>query len=274
MNDSSGGRTRVAGLVAAAAVALVLMFLTGPLRFVPVAALGAVLIIAALSLLDLRSLRHFWTISKTEFMISLIATACVIRFGAIKAILFVVALSLVRFVRVIARPRAEVLGAIPGIPGFHSLDRHRDAVLTPGLVLFRFNGPVVFFNADYFKREVLAAAAREGGQLRWFAIDMIPITQFDVTGLDAITELEAELARRGAVLVLAGRRAETAQYFESRNLSRVVPADRHFTTIRKVLQAYCAAFDLADTASAGGQDAAVDVDAALDDDNNERISDR
>lgn len=246
MNDSSGGRTRVAGLVAAAAVALVLVFLTGPLQFVPVAALGAVLIIAALSLLDLRSLRHFWTVSKAEFLISLIAMAFVIRFGAIKAILFVVVLSLMRFLRVVARPRVEVLGTIPGMQGFHALERHGDAVVTPGLVLFRFNGPVVFFNADYFKREALAAAAREGDRLHWFAIDMIPITQFDITGLDAMIDLEAELARRGALLVLAGRRAETAQYFESRNLARLVPEERHFPTIQKVQQAYYTAVAFAD----------------------------
>jgi high affinity sulfate transporter 1 len=248
MNDSSGGRTRVAGLVAAAAIAIVLMFLTAPLQFVPVAALGAVLIIAALSLFDLRVLRHFWMVSKTEFLISIIATIFVIRFGAIKAILFVVVLSLLRFVHVVARPRAEMLGTIPEVQGFHSLDRHSNAVATPGLVLFRFNGPVVFFNADYFKREVLAAASRAGEGLRWFAIDMIPITQFDITGIDAIVELNAELARRGVLLVLAGRRGETTQYFESRGLPPPVPADRHYTTLRKAQRTYCTAMAINDPA--------------------------
>ncbi|MET0378512.1 MAG: SulP family inorganic anion transporter [Spongiibacteraceae bacterium] len=246
MNDSSGGRTRVAGLVAAAAIALVLMFLTAPLQYVPVAALGAVLIIAALSLFDLASLRHFWMISKTELAISLIATAGVIRFGAIKAILFVVVLSLLRFVQVVARPRTEVLGTIPGVQGFHSLDRHRNAAALPGLVMFRFNGPVVFFNADYFKREALAAAGREGERLCWFALDMIPINQLDITGIDAVIELEAELTRRGAALVLAGRREEIAQYFGARNLPRLVSADRHFTTLRKAQRAYCEAMAIAD----------------------------
>jgi high affinity sulfate transporter 1 len=240
MNDSSGGRTRVAGLVAAAAVAIVLMFLTEPLRFVPVAALGAVLIVAALSLLDVSSLRHFWRVSKTELLISLIATTCVIRFGAINAILFVVVLSLVRFIQIIARPRIEILGALPGVQGFHALDRHGNATSTPGLVLFRFNGPVVFFNSDYFKRAVLKAADREGAALRWFAIDMIPITQFDITGIDAVMELDTELARRGVVLVLAGRRAETSGYFQSRGLPDLVPADRHYTTLRKVQDEFSA----------------------------------
>lgn len=259
MNDSSGGRTRVAGLVAAAAVAMVLMFLTAPLQFVPVAALGAVLMVAALSLFDLASLRHFWMVSKTELLISLIATTCVIRFGAIKAILFVVVLSLMRFIQVIARPHFEILGTIPGVQGFHALDRHSNAIVTPGLVLFRFNGPVVFFNADYFKRVVLATVDRAGEQLRWFAIDMIPITQFDITGIDAIVDLEQDLSRRGIALVLAGRRAETAQYFQSRNLPPPVPADRHFTTILKAQHAYCAALNIVDPTAA--QRDATDIDS-------------
>lgn len=244
MSDSAGGRTRVAGLVAAAAVALALLFLTAPLRFVPVAALGAVLIKAALSLLDLGSLRHFWQVNKLEFLISFIASTGVIRFGALQAIVFVVVLSLVYFVKLAARPHAEILGTIPGTEGFHALSRHPDAVVIPGLVLFRFNGPVVFFNADYFKREALAAASREGAQLRWFVLDMLPITQADVTGIDAVIELKAELTRRGALLVIAGRRAETALRIQARGLPELVPDDRHYTTLLTAQRAYCAAMGI------------------------------
>lgn len=259
MNDSAGGRTRVAGLVAAAAVALVLLFLTAPLQYVPVASLGAVLIMAAFSLLDFASLRHFWALNRAEFAISLIATAGVIRLGAIKAILLVVVLSLLRFVQLAARPRTEILGAIPGIQGFHALGRHANAVTAPGLVLFRFNGPVVFFNADYFKREVLKVADALGGPLQWFVIDLLPITQLDVTGIDAIATLEAELARRNVLLVCAGRRAETALYFETRGLAPPVPADRHYTTLRKAWLAYCAAKSSADPMAATGE-TIVDID--------------
>lgn len=107
---------------------------------------------------------------------------------------------------------------------------------------------MVFFNADYFKREVLNAAGKEGDGLRWFAIDMIPITQFDITGIDAIAEIDAELARRGVQLVCAGRRAETTLYFESRGLPRLVPIERHFTTLRKARRAYCEAMAIAEPA--------------------------
>lgn len=233
MSDASGGRTRLTGLFAAAAVALVLVFLTGPLQFVPVAALGAVLIMAALSLLDLGSLQRFWAIDKREFLLSMIATFGVIWVGALEAILFVVLLAVLRFVQLTARPRAEVLGSIEGMPGFHALDRHPEAAVTAGLVLFRFNGPLVFFNAGYFKREALAAANQQGDDLRWFVLDMIPLTQLDITGIDALLDLQAELASRGVELVAAGRRSESSQ--------GVSPV-RHYPTLRKAQQAYRKAF--------------------------------
>lgn len=244
MNDAAGGRTRVAGLFAAGAVALVLVFLTEPLQFVPVPALGAVLIMAALSLLDLSSLKRFWIIDRREFLLSLIATFGVIWVGAIEAILVAVLLALVRFVRLAARPRCEVLGTIPGLPGFHSIDRHRDAVTTPGLVLFRFNGPLVFFNAAYFKREALAAADREGAGLRWFVLDMIPLTQLDITGIAALSDLDAELARRGVALVAAARRTESADWLEARGLGHRVNEGRHFPTLRQAQRAYRTAFGI------------------------------
>src|SRR6516165_3491393 len=143
---AAGGRTQVTGLVAAATIAAVLLFLTEPLRFVPVAALGAVLVFAALSLFDVGTLRELWKYDRLEVGLSLITTLGVVAVGAINGILIALALALARFVRQAARPRDEVLGKVDGLPGFHSIERHGIAAKTfPGLVLFRFNGPLTFF---------------------------------------------------------------------------------------------------------------------------------
>src|SRR5215831_17477614 len=157
MNDSSGGRTRLVGLVAAAVIAAVVMFFTGPLQYVPIAALGAVLVKAAFSLTDVRTLKTLYRIDRTEFGLSIVATVGVVAVGAIKAILIAVLLAIVRFVRLVSRPKVEILGKVEGVPGLHSVERHKDATTIPGLLVFRFNAPIVFFNAPYFKREVLAA---------------------------------------------------------------------------------------------------------------------
>ena len=238
MSDATGGRTRVAGLVAAAAIALVLLFFTGPLQHVPVAALGAVLVMAALSLVDLGTLKEIYRIDRREFGLSVITTLGVVAVGAIDAILFAVVLALLRFVRVVSRPAVEVLGEVPGMEGFHSIARHAEAQRREGLVIFRFNGPVVFFNAPYFKREALAAADAAGPGLRWFVVDMLPVTMVDATGLYAAQEVYETLEARGVVTVLAGRQTEWRQWSLRRGHAGISPRARFFPTVGEAARAF------------------------------------
>jgi high affinity sulfate transporter 1 len=239
MADSAGGRTQVTGLVAAATVALVLMFLTEPLAYVPVAALGAVLIRASLGLMDLRALREFWRLDRHEFGLSIIVTLGVVWVGAIQAILLAVVLALLRFVQVVARPLVEVLGEVPGHPGFHSVARHPDATTTPGLLLLRFNGPLVFFSAPFFKRSALQAVEHAGPGLKWLVIDMLPVTLIDITGIQAARELLEDLKARGICLVTAGRLGEMTEWSRSKKVteSERLPI-RRFSTLRKAVQAF------------------------------------
>ncbi|MBV5272856.1 MAG: SulP family inorganic anion transporter, partial [Lamprocystis purpurea] len=204
MSDAVGGRTQVTGIVSAAAIALVLLVFTQPLSYVPIAALGAVLIKASLSLIDVPALKRFWLLDKKEFGLSLVATLGVVWVGAIDAILICVALALLRFVKSTARPRVELLGLLRGNAGFHATDFDPAVRTTPGLVLWRFNSALVFFNANYFKREAVKAMNMEGPDLKWFVIDFLPLGRLDLTGLDAVQAVREELHRRGAELVIAG----------------------------------------------------------------------
>jgi MFS superfamily sulfate permease-like transporter len=235
MSDASGGRTRLVGLVTATTVALVLLFFTGPLQYVPVAALGAVLVKAAFSLLDLKALRGFYQLDRNELVLSLLATLGVAAVGAVQAILVAVILALLRFVRLVSRPQVEILGTVPGMPGLHSIDRHPEAATIPGLILFRFNAPIVFFNAPYFKRSVLKAVEGAGPGLKWFVIDMIPITMIDLTGLHTAADVIATLQARGVEFVAAGRLTEWTRYTESRNLKA---RPRSFATLRAAVRGY------------------------------------
>jgi MFS superfamily sulfate permease-like transporter len=235
MSDAAGGRTRVTGLVAAVSVAAVLLFFTGPLQYVPIAALGAVLVRAAFSLLDLRTLKILYQLDRREFALSLLATLGVATVGVVQAILVAVILALIRFVRLVSRPKIEILGSVPGLPGLHSTDRHRTAATIPGLVMFRFNAPIVFFNAAFFKRSVLEAADAAGTDLRWFVIDMIPVTMIDLTGLQAARDVIETLRARGVVFVAAGRETEWRQWAESRGIQS---GYRSFPTLRAALKGY------------------------------------
>jgi high affinity sulfate transporter 1 len=233
MSDASGGRTRVVGLVTAVTIAIVLLFFTGPLQYVPIAALGAVLVKAASSLLDLPALRTFYQLDRLELALSLLVTIGVAAVGAIQGILVAVILALLRFVRLVSRPKAEVLGIVPGMPGLHAIDRHPAAATIPGLLLFRFNAPIVFFNAPFFKRSALKAMEAAGPDLKWFVLDMIPITMIDITGLDAAGDLIETLRARGAIFVTAGRETEWNTYADNRNL-KIRP--RTFPTLRAALK--------------------------------------
>ena len=208
MAVTAGGKTQVTGLVAATVIALVLLFFTGPLQFVPLAALGVVLISAALSLLDFSSLRLLWRMDRRECGLSLVTTAGVVALGSINGILIAVALAIVRFVKHTARPSVELLGKEKGLPGLHSIDRHTSAKAIPGLVLFRFNAPLVFFNAEHFKQCALKAAKSSGDDLRWFVIDTIPISDIDINGVTVLKDLKQKLADQNVKLVLAGRQSE------------------------------------------------------------------
>jgi MFS superfamily sulfate permease-like transporter len=252
VNDASGGRTQVAGLFAASFVAIVLMFFTGLLKYVPIAALGAVLVKAAFSLVDVHTLKTLYRIDRREFALSILATLGVVAVGAVKAIMVAVLLAIVRFVRLVSRPGVEILGSVKDLPGLHAIERHESASTVPGLLLFRFNAPIVFFNAPYFKREALAAVEAAGSDLKWFVVDMIPITMIDATGLYAAAEIITILAERGIVFVTAGRQTEweirAARNHQLLGISRI----RRFPTLRSAVKAYRREHELGTVVSQAG----------------------
>jgi MFS superfamily sulfate permease-like transporter len=193
------------------------------------------------SLINLKTLAVLQRVDRVELALAVLATLGVIWVGALKAILIVVALALLRFVQLSARPRAEVLGKVPGLSGFHAIARHADAHTEPGLVLFRFNAPLVFFNAPYFKQQALAAMHAAGPDLRWFVVDTVPMTGVDYTGYTELQEVAEALRRQGAELVLAGRMTEILHLRRSKGLDGLPLADRHFPTLRATHKAWLAA---------------------------------
>ncbi|MBF7729145.1 SulP family inorganic anion transporter [Pseudomonas sp. N040] len=237
MADASGGRTQMTGLVAAASIALVLVFLSDPLRYIPMAGLGAVLIMASLSLLDLRPLRQFYRLSRFEFALCLFATFGVIWVGAIKAIVVAVVLALLHFVHLSARPSAEILGKVKGLRGYHSVARHPTAQTDSGLLLFRFNAPLVFFNASHFKQQAQAAINAAGPSLKWFVLDTLPVTHLDITGYCTVDELARSLREQGAELVLAGRMTELMERRKSLGLEQSI-ISHHFPSIGHAVESY------------------------------------
>ena len=156
VSDAMGGKTQVTGLVAAATMAIVLLFFTGPLRYLPISALGAVLISAGIGLFDWKALVRFYRIQEGEFVVCVAAMLGVVTLGALQGIALAIALAMLVLLIRSSRPAEAVLGRVEGLQGFHDIARHEGATVVPGLVLYRFTASVIFYNAPYFKRRVLA----------------------------------------------------------------------------------------------------------------------
>jgi MFS superfamily sulfate permease-like transporter len=167
---------------------------------------------------DVASLRTLFKLDRQEFALSMMATLGVVAVGAVQAILVAVVLATIRFVKLMSRPPVEILGELSGLPGFHCVARHPGASMIPGLCLFRFNAPIVFFNARYFKREALSAVSNNTSSVRWFIIDLIPVPLIDATGLLTIREVIQALQASGIQLVAAGRQTEWFEWAEKRKI--------------------------------------------------------
>jgi high affinity sulfate transporter 1 len=206
VNDSVGGKSQVTGLVAAGVILIVLLFLTAPLALLPVAVLAAVLINASLGLFDLASLRRLRRISVNEFRLSLVALLGVITVGVLQGVVVAVVLAIIMLIVRASNPHDAVLGRTPA-HGFHDVSTHPDAVAFPGLLIFRFDASLVFFNADAFKARVRRLVADAAPGLKAFVLDAETMPLLDTTGAATLDELERELADRQIMFAIACARA-------------------------------------------------------------------
>ena len=203
INDLTGGRSQVSGLTAALVMALVLTVCTGPLAYIPTASLGAVLVLAGVSLFDFQTVWKIRDISRSEFALSIIATLGVATIGVLPGIALSVMLSLILLIRRASSPYDAILGQVPGVDGFTDISEYPDAQTIPGLLVYRFDAALLFFNADYFKKRVRDLITLSDHSLRVFVFDMEAINVVDMAGLDAIEEIRSDLAAKGIAFTVA-----------------------------------------------------------------------
>jgi len=207
VNDAMGGKTQMVGVIAAVTMVAVLLFLTEPLRYLPVAALGAVLIVAAIGLFDVGALQTMWRVNWAECALSLLTTVGVIWLDLLHGILMAVVAALLLLIKRTSRPPDAILGRVPGMKGWHAQAYHEDAVTHPGLLVYRFGSSIVFFNAGYFKHRVMELVGAHP-DVRWLIVDGSTINLVDVTGAEMLESLTKELAARSIRFGLANTRRE------------------------------------------------------------------
>jgi high affinity sulfate transporter 1 len=240
VNDAMGGKTQLVGIVAAGSMLLILFFLTEPLGFVPTAALAAVIMVSAVGLFDFTELRNLYETSYRELLLSVGTTLGVLILGVLPGVLLAVALSLVWLLAVVSRPHDEVLGRVKGIKGFHDLQEFPEATTIPGLVIYRFDANLVFFNVDFFRERVRATIAAAKDPVEWFLVDASSINVVDLTAFQKIDELREELAAAGIVLAVARAKPNLWKFFNQEwALKRQeTHAKYRFDTINSAVRAF------------------------------------
>ena len=206
----------------------------------PTAALGAVVFVSALSLFDLAGLRDLARMSWREGGLSLGTTAGVLALGVLPGVMLAVALSLAWLLMVASRPQDAVLGRVPGLPGFHSVADYPEARTVPGLLLYRFEAILVFFNVDHFAERLRAAIAAAKTPVEWVIVDASPINWIDATALQRLDELRRELAAQSITLGIARAKLSLNRAFNPTWVAQRRPETemRRFPTLKAAVHAF------------------------------------
>jgi high affinity sulfate transporter 1 len=235
--EQAGSRSQVTGVVGAGVITLVLVFATGAMEFVPQPTLGAIVIVAALSLADVAGTRRLWRQRRMEFALSVIALLGVALLGVLPGILIAVGLSILNVFRRTWWPHHTELGRVEGVAGLHDTERYPDAELLPGLVVYRFDAPLIFANARMFG-EAMRGIAQEHQDLRWIVIAAEPITDVDTTASDMLHELDLWLNERGVSLVFAEMKDPVREKIERYELTDTIDPAHFFPTLDAALAEY------------------------------------
>jgi high affinity sulfate transporter 1 len=253
--ERSGAKTQLTGVTGAALIILMIVLVPGLFRNLPQPALAAVVITASLSLADLPGTVRLWRQRKAEFLLSLAAFLGVALLGVLPGIAIAVVLSILNVFRRSWWPYATVLGRVNGLEGYHDVHMHPEAQRLPGLVLYRFDGPLIFANAKTFRDEIRRLAKADPPPT-WIVVAAEPVTDVDTTASDVLEDLDEELNARGISLVFAELKDPVRRKIERYGLTRTISPQHFFPTMESAVAAFR---EQAGGEWAAGHDAAVIV---------------
>ncbi|HXY93540.1 MAG TPA: sulfate permease [Acidimicrobiia bacterium] len=239
--ESAGSRTQLAPLVSAGVIVVVLLVDGGLTQDLPQATLAAIVIAAGLLLFDVTSLRWFWRVRRSELYLSVSALLGVAILGVLPGIAVAIALSLGDFVRRAWRPYDAVLGRIRGRKGYHDVDRHPEAEQIPGLVLYRFDAPLFFANAELFADRLLDTVSAREDATRWVIVAAEPVTDVDTSGADMLGRLLDDFHSRGMTVAFAELKGPVKDRLRGYGLVDRVGADHFYPTVGTAVHAYLTA---------------------------------
>ena len=235
--ERSGAKTQLTGVIGAALIILMIVLVPGLFRNLPQPALAAVVITASLSLADIPATMRLWRQRKAEFALSIAAFLGVALLGVLPGIAIAVALSILNVFRRAWWPYATVLGRVDGVEGYHDIRSYPGAERLPGLVIYRFDGPLFFANATTFRDEI-RRLARAQPKPTWILIAAEPVTDVDTTASDVLTDLDEALNAQGVSLVFAELKDPVRAKIERYGLTRTIDPQHFFPTIAAAIAAF------------------------------------
>jgi len=233
--EQSGAKSQLTGVVGAGVVAILLLFLNSLLADLPQPALAAVVIAAALSLMDISLVRKYARVRPSAVVLSLLTSAGVIVFGVLPGIVIAIALSVLLVFHRSWWPHGAVLGQIPGVGGWHSVELHDDAHELDGIVVYRWEAPLHFANAGAFRRQIRQLA--HDRKPRWLVLQCEAITDIDVTAAGMLEQLDLELNARGTQIAFVEMRTRLQQLTLSYGLFETLDRDHFYPTVKSALEA-------------------------------------
>ena len=238
LNDASGGKSQVVGLVSAAAVVLVATVATPLIAPLPTAALSVVVVAAALGMFDVRGLLRLRRVRTAELGLALVTLVGVLALGVLGGLLVAIALSIGVFVHRSVRPHDAVLGLVEDLDGYQDIESFPTAETVPGLVVYRFDAALYFPNCPYFLDRVRQAVTTADPPARWVMLNAEAITYVDSTAVQTLRELRSELAQSGVTLTVARAKVMVRGVFDATGFTNEVGAANFFPTVGVGVRAY------------------------------------
>ena len=236
VNEKAGAKTSLSLIFASLTLALCLLFFTGFLENLPRAALAAIVLMAVAGLIKVQELRHLWRASRLEFAVAAVALVGVLLFGILKGVLIAAVASILLLIHHVARPHVAFLGRIPGTRRFSDLARHQDNERIPGVLAFRVESGIVYFNVDHVLRVVLDRVGAELKALRLVICDLSTSPNIDLAGARMLLELQTELAKRGVILRLVEAHASVRDLLRIEGAEDRVGRIDRFATVADVIE--------------------------------------
>jgi len=236
--ESAGAKTQITGIVGALCIALLLIFAPTLLQNLPHAVLGAVVICACINIFEVRAVVRLYKLRPEEFIFSIACFLGVVLLGVIKGIFIAVGLALFAFIWRAWRPYNAVLGHVDGLKSYHDISRHPEARCIPGLVLFRWDAPLFFANAETFREQVLRAVAEAPTPAQWVVVTAEPITDIDITAADVLAGLDHSLHQAGMDLFFAEMKGPVKDMLKRYGLFTRIGVENFFPTIEQAVERY------------------------------------